>query len=165
MKWTELSDEACPVARSLSVVGDRWTLLILRDAFRGVRRFEKFQTNLGVTRHVLVERLRRLEANGILRREPYQERPLRHEYRLTEAGKELGPILVLLGEWGERRLPSENGVRLAHVFRDTGEPIEPTLADARSGRLIGPRDMLTRFASGEDVGGDGGDGAGEAEAG
>ncbi|MEC9431265.1 MAG: helix-turn-helix domain-containing protein [Pseudomonadota bacterium] len=145
MKWTELCDETCPVARSLSVVGDRWTLLILRDAFRGVRRFEQFQTNLGVTRHVLVERLRRLEAAGVLRREVYQERPLRHEYRLTERGKELSPVLVLLGDWGGRHLPREDGTRLTYAFRDTGEAIAPALADARTGRLVDPRNMTARI--------------------
>ena len=93
MKWNDLHKEACPVARGLSVVGDRWTMLVLRDYFLGVRRFEQMQDRLGITRHVLADRLRKLEAAGVLRREAYQERPLRHEYRLTERGKALYEVV------------------------------------------------------------------------
>ncbi len=83
MKWNNLSNESCPVARALSVVGDRWTLLILRDCLLGVRRFDLLQANLGITRHVLADRLKKLETAGLLERRPYQERPLRHEYHTT----------------------------------------------------------------------------------
>ncbi len=149
MRWTELDQETCPVARGLSVIGDRWTLLILRDCFRGVRRFEDFQQRLGVTRHVLADRLRKLEAAGVLRREPYQQRPPRHEYRLTERGLDLQPVLMTLVTWADRHLPLPDGPPMTYEFRDTGETIEPVLADARTGRRIGPRDVRARFRANE----------------
>lgn len=145
MRWTELDRETCPVARGLSVIGDRWTLLILRDCFRGVRRFEDFQQRLGVTRHVLADRLRKLEAAGVLSRELYQERPPRHEYRLTERGLDLQPVLMTLVTWADRHLPLPEGPPLRYEFRDSGEVIEPVLSDARTGRRIGPRDVRVRF--------------------
>jgi DNA-binding HxlR family transcriptional regulator len=97
---TDLHD--CSIAASLSFVGDRWTLLILRDAFRGVRRFGDFCADLGIARNILTDRLEKLVEAGILVRVPYQERPLRHEYRLTEKGRDLSPALVALMRWGDR---------------------------------------------------------------
>ena len=136
MRWKELSEEGCPVARALSVIGDRWTLLILRDCFLGHRRFERFQQRLGITRHLLTDRLRKLEEEGVLRREPYQERPLRHEYRLTEKGKALYPTLVSLMTWANANVPAKRPPTLTLVGRDSGEPVEPLLVDARSGQPI-----------------------------
>ncbi|WP_433475802.1 winged helix-turn-helix transcriptional regulator [Spirillospora sp. CA-142024] len=92
----------CSIARSLEVVGDRWTLLVIRSAFEGVRRFDDFQDVLGVARNVLTDRLGRLCDEGIMRRVPYQERPERHEYRLTRKGVELWPAMMTLLMWGDR---------------------------------------------------------------
>ncbi|MEM6438513.1 MAG: helix-turn-helix domain-containing protein [Pseudomonadota bacterium] len=111
----------------MAVIGDRWTLLILRDCFSGVRRYEAFQKRLGITRHVLADRLRRLEAEGVLRRERYQERPARDEYRLTEKGKALFPVLAALMEWADRWSPVEGGARL--VDAESGAPLEPRLVN------------------------------------
>jgi DNA-binding HxlR family transcriptional regulator len=99
-------DQDCSIARALEVVGERWTLLVVRDAFKGVRRFEDFQRSLGIARNVLAVRLGRLVDEGILRRERYQERPERFEYRLTEKGRELGPVLQQLQRFGERHYAS-----------------------------------------------------------
>jgi len=137
MRWSELGEENCPVARALSVVGDRWTLLVLREAFRRVRRFEEFQTRLGVTRPVLAERLRKLVEAGVLDKQPYQQRPLRHEYRLTEKGKALNPVLMALLVWGDAHLRGEGEphyIQLRHtgcghvttpatVCSECGEPL------------------------------------------
>ena len=98
------SDQDCSVARALEVVGERWTILILRDAFLGVRRFDDFQRGLGVARNVLQTRLRRLVDEGLLERRAYQERPLRHEYVLTPRGEDLLPVLLALMAWGDRHL-------------------------------------------------------------
>jgi len=141
MRWTELRDEACPVARGLSVVGDRWTLLVLRDCFLGVRRFERFQERLGVTRHILADRLRKLETAGVLRREQYQERPPRYEYRLTEQGKALYPVLVSLIEWANEYVPAKTPSSIRLIGRETGEPIRPVLVDETTGRRITHRDV------------------------
>ena len=135
MRWNELKGEACPVARGLSVVGDRWTMLVLRDCFRGVRRFDDFQRRLGITRHVLADRLRKLEEAGVLERRLYQERPPRHEYRLTEKGLALHPVLVTLVAWAERWEPKA-GAASRLVSRATGEPVEPVLVDALSGERL-----------------------------
>ncbi|MCY0917701.1 MULTISPECIES: winged helix-turn-helix transcriptional regulator [unclassified Streptomyces] len=98
---THLGDADCSIAQALDVVGDWWTLLVVRDAARGVHRFEEFQRELGVSRKVLTERLKLLVEAGVLTREPYQERPVRHEYRLTPRGRGLLPVLVALQDWGD----------------------------------------------------------------
>lgn len=136
MKWNDLQNEACPVARGLSVIGDRWTMLVLRDCFLGIRRFEQIQERLGITRHVLADRLRKLEAAGVLRRELYQERPVRHEYRLTDRGKALYPVLVSVIEWANEHVPPPDESAVTLVSRKTGEPIAPVLMDANTGEAI-----------------------------
>lgn len=98
---THLDDADCSIAQALDVVGDWWTLLIVRDAARGVHRFDEFQRELGMSRKVLTERLKLLVEAGVLTREPYQERPVRHAYRLTPRGRALLPVLVALQDWGD----------------------------------------------------------------
>jgi len=90
------------VARTLDLVGERWTLLILRDAFNGVRRYEDFAARLPIARNVLARRLQKLVNHGVLRRVRYQDHPPRYEYRLTPAGMELYPVIVALAQWGNR---------------------------------------------------------------
>ena len=103
------------MARALEVVGERWTILILRDAFLGVRRFDDFQRSLGVARNVLQTRLKRLVDEGLLERRCYQERPVRHEYCLTPRGEDLWPVLLALKEWGDRhRTEGETMPRALH---------------------------------------------------
>ena len=94
MKWQDIGDIPCSIARSLAVLGDRWTMMVLRNAFLGIKRFDDFQTNLGVTRHVLAERLQRLVEAGVFAKVPYQQKPERFEYRLTEKGRDLYPVLL-----------------------------------------------------------------------
>jgi len=100
----EYEGQNCSIARALEIVGERWTLLIVRDAFLGLRRFEQFQQSLGVARNVLTDRLNRLVDEGILERVRYSERPERFEYRLTRKGRELDIALVGLRQWGDRHL-------------------------------------------------------------
>ena len=141
MKWNELQNESCPVARGLSVVGDRWTMLVLRDCFLGIRRFEQMQDRLGITRHVLADRLRKLEGAGVLCREAYQDRPLRHEYRLTERGKALYPMLVSLIDWANAHVPIEGSPSVTLVSRSAGTPIAPMLVDRVTGEEITHRSV------------------------
>jgi DNA-binding HxlR family transcriptional regulator len=101
----------CSIARALEVVGERWTLLIVRDVFLGLRRFDELQENLGIARNVLTERLNRLVEEEILERVRYSERPERHEYRLTDKGRELNLALTALQQWGDKHL-SEKPPRL-----------------------------------------------------
>ena len=98
----------CSIARALEIVGERWTLLIVRDAFLGRRRFDEFQKSLGISRNVLTERLGRLVEEGILERVPYQEHPRRYEYRLTQKGRDLHLALTGLRQWGDTYLSEKS---------------------------------------------------------
>ena len=133
--------QLCSVARTLEVVGERWTILILRDAFLGVRRFDDFQRNLGIARNVLHTRLRRLVDEGLLERRRYQERPERFEYRLTERGLDLWPALLALMQWGDRHLAGEGGPPLLLEHRDCGGAITEHRTCERCGAELGPRDV------------------------
>jgi DNA-binding HxlR family transcriptional regulator len=120
---SDYSDQNCSIARSLELIGERWTLLILRDVFLGSYRFEELQRTLGIARNVLQTRLERLVEEGILRRVRYQERPARYEYRLTRKGTDLWPVLVALLKWGDRHhAPSGPPVVIRH--RDCGGEID-----------------------------------------
>ncbi|HJR44888.1 MAG TPA: helix-turn-helix domain-containing protein [Actinomycetota bacterium] len=102
MSAKKLIDLECSIARALEVVGERWSLLILRDAFYGVRRFDDFQQDLGVARNILTDRLNKLVGHGVLEKTQYEERPPRYEYRLTEKGRDLLPVLLTMMSWGDR---------------------------------------------------------------
>lgn len=100
----EYPDQNCSLARALEIVGERWTLLIIRDAFLGLRRFDQFQESLGIARNVLTDRLNRLVSEGILERVRYGERPIRHEYQLTPKGRDLLLPLTAFRQWGDKYL-------------------------------------------------------------
>jgi DNA-binding HxlR family transcriptional regulator len=101
--------QVCSVARALEIVGERWTLLIVRDALRGMRRFEEFRESLGLARNVLSDRLAKLVEHGILQRVEYSERPARSEYHLTPRGRELRTVVLSLMQWGDRNVPGPLG--------------------------------------------------------
>jgi len=117
MRWDEASQQYCSIARALGVLGDRWTLLIVREAFSGVRRFDDFRKHLGMARNVLADRLQRLLDAGVLELHPYQDSPPRSEYRLTDAGRELNGVLLAMMHWGDRFLDEQAGppLTLEHV--------------------------------------------------
>ena len=102
MLRSDYDEQNCSIARTLELVGERWSLLILREAFLGTRRFDEFQGMLGIARNVLQSRLERLTEGGIMRRVAYQERPVRYEYRLTRKGVDLWPAIVALMNWGDQ---------------------------------------------------------------
>jgi DNA-binding HxlR family transcriptional regulator len=116
--------QTCSVARTLELVGERWTLLIIRDAFLGVRRFGDFAERLGIARNVLQDRLERLVEAGVLVKVPYQERPLRHEYRLTDMGRDLWPSIVALVQFGDKHLAPEAGPPMLLLHRDCGGELD-----------------------------------------
>jgi DNA-binding HxlR family transcriptional regulator len=109
MLGNDYKGQNCSIARALELVGERWTMLVLRDVFLGVRRFEELQRSLGVARNVLAARLDRLVEEGILEKAPYRERPVRHEYRLTDKGLDLWPVMVELLRWGDRHAAPATG--------------------------------------------------------
>src|SRR3954464_1538800 len=117
-------DQVCSIARALEIVGDRWTLLIVRDAFLGLKRFQEFEADLGAPKKVLSERLQRLVEEGILERRLYQERPERHEYVLTDKGRGLWRVLAQLMMWGDEHYSGDAGPpRLLRHRRCGGRPV------------------------------------------
>jgi DNA-binding HxlR family transcriptional regulator len=133
--------DACSVASTLEVIGERWTMHVLREAFMGVRRFEDFRRNIGVARNILSDRLNTLVAEGILRRVPYSEHPPRSEYRLTRKGVDLNGILIELMKWGNRWAPNPEGPALLLRHRDCGAVVEPMLACSDCGQEVHAWDL------------------------
>lgn len=147
MRWGEIGGQDCSVARTVSIIGDRWTLLILRDCFLRVRRFEAFQEKLGITRPILADRLRKLVAAGVLARVAYQSRPVRYEYRLTEKGLSLYPIIVGLAHWGDQHLAGEDGPPLRRRHTACGHLFDPVVTCSECGDVVGPRDVAVEARS------------------
>ena len=143
MSRSDLPSQTCTIARAAAQVGDEWTLLIIRELFLGTRRFDDFLRLTSMSSHLLSQRLKKLEAQGVIRREPYSERPPRHEYRLTEKGRDLWTVIIALKQWGDRWLSAEDTpVQIVHktcgqvtkpqmTCPDCGEPIEAHDAEAR----------------------------------
>jgi DNA-binding HxlR family transcriptional regulator len=134
----------CSVARTLSVIGDRWTLLIVRDTLLGVRRFEDFQRDLRMTRHRLAARLRKLVDDGILERVQYHDRPRRFEYRLTEKGIDLYPVMVALLRWGDHWMVDSDGPPIELFHRNCGRHVMPVLTCPACNEEVNARTMLAR---------------------
>ncbi|HET6830856.1 MAG TPA: helix-turn-helix domain-containing protein [Solirubrobacterales bacterium] len=132
-------DQACSVARSLEVLGERWTLLVIRDVFNGKRRFDAIQQDLGIARNVLAARLTRLVDAGILEKRPYQQRPTRHEYFLTEKGLDLWPVIVAMMDWGDRHL-AETGPPVVIHHKDCGGVVDGRGYCRRCGERLNARD-------------------------
>lgn len=141
MRWENLADEPCSLARTLSVVGDRWTLLVLRDCFLGIRRFEAFEQRLGITRHVLADRLRKLVEAGVLAKMPYQERPRREEYRLTDKGRDLYPVVLSLVHWGDKYMSGAEGPPITHTHTTCGHQMRGVLTCSECGEPLQPREV------------------------
>lgn len=143
----DYTGQNCSVARTLEVVGERWTLLILRDAMMGVTRFEVFQRRLGIAPNMLTKRLRALTEAGILERHPYSERPERHEYLLTARGKELFPVVMGLMRWGDAHLSPRGAPALVRHAGCEGQ------VDARGvcegcGRAVGVDEVTWHYGPG-----------------
>ena len=139
MRAAQIAEQDCSIARPAALLGDRWTLVILRQAFTGVKRFEDFQQSLGISRSLLADRLGRLVEAGVLRREPYKDEVrTRDRYRLTEMGLDLYPVLIALRDWGDHYL--RDGPRAQIRHRDCGgEPILEVRC-SKCGEEIGARD-------------------------
>ena len=135
MKHKGFDNMSCPVARSLERVGEWWSILILRDAFKGATRFDQFQKSLGIAPNMLTRRLGTLVDSGLLERRLYSEKPQRHEYVLTDRGRDFRPVLWALVAWGNKHFQPE-GETMIVVDAETGEPADPVLIDARSGRVL-----------------------------
>lgn len=144
MKWEDLADQPCSVARSTAVIGDRWTLMILRDCFLGVRRFEAFQERLGISRTIIADRLKLLTDEGVLRKVAYQERPVRHEYRLTEKGLDLYPVILAIVSWGDRHYADDRGPPILRRHKACGCDFQPVMSCSECGEAVGAREVEAR---------------------
>jgi DNA-binding HxlR family transcriptional regulator len=146
MERKSFADMDCSVAQCLEVVGEWWSLLIVRDCFLGVSRFDEFQRRLGISRNVLHQRLDRLVRAGILQRVPYSVHPPRDEYRLTDKGRDLWPVVNAMRQWGDQHA-APKGAPLRLVHRGCGELADPTLVCASCGEPVTSRDV--RAVAGE----------------
>ncbi|WP_433666522.1 winged helix-turn-helix transcriptional regulator [Nocardia sp. CA-136227] len=133
MKRTSFANWPCTVARTVDLLGDWWTPLILREAFYGAKRFDDFESTLGLSRNILTQRLTRLVEAGLLDKVPYQDRPVRHEYRLTTQGRDFFPVIAAMMAWGDRYLAPESGepVLLHHTACDHDTHAEVVCAHCR----------------------------------
>ncbi len=148
MKWQDVGEQPCSIARSLSVIGDRWTMLLLRNAFLGTRRFDDFQAQLGVTRHVLAERLKRLVEHNILKKVPYQDRQERFEYRLTEKGRDFYPVLLALVSWGDKWMDEGRGPPIIYQHKSCGQMMTPSLMCSECHEPLTARDVIPMMGPG-----------------
>ena len=135
---------SCPIARSLERVGEWWSILILRDAFRGHTRFDQFQTSLGIAPNMLTKRLNALVESGLLEKRAYSEHPPRYEYVLTERGRDFRPVLWALLAWGNKHFAPE-GPSVLVVDSKTGEIADPVLVDRKTGRPLVEPDFRSHY--------------------
>ena len=142
--WVRNYDtENCTIGAALSIVGEKWTFLVLREAFNGLRRFEDIRRRIAAPRQVLSDRLARLVAEGLLRKVPYREpgQRARSEYRLTDKGRALFPVIVALLEWGNTHAVSEAGPVVQLTHRDCGAPVHQEFRCAAGHAVAGARDV------------------------
>ncbi len=143
MERKSFADMDCSVAQCLEVVGEWWSMLIVRDVFLGVHRFDDFQRRLGISRNILQQRLARLVEFGVLTKVPYSEHPLRHDYRLTDKGRDLWPVLTTMRQWGDRyAAPAGPPMEVTHTA--CGKASEAHLVCESCGEPLGPRDVVVR---------------------
>jgi DNA-binding HxlR family transcriptional regulator len=142
MKRKSLDASNCPIARTLDVIGDWWSLMIVRDALLGKRRFGEFQKSLGLAKNILCARLQKLVSHGVFTTGPASDGSTYQEYRLTEKGRSLYIVLVALRQWGEGHLFQKGELDLVLVDRESGQPVKPLELRSQDGRLLGPGDLL-----------------------
>jgi DNA-binding HxlR family transcriptional regulator len=144
------SADNCTVGRTMTILGERWTFVVLREVFNGVRRFDDIRRHSGIPRQVLSNRLAQLVEQDVLRREPYQDpgERARHEYRLTEKGFDLYPVLVAIADWGDRYLADREGPPVEFEHRDCGAVVHAVLECEQGHRVDRPRQVLTRVGPG-----------------
>lgn len=140
MKYKTFDHMNCSLAQTLNIIGERWTLLILRDAFFGSKRFGQFERSLGIAKNILSARLNMLIDEGIMERRESAE-GAHPEYVLTEQGLDLQPVLLSMTHWGDRHRPHADGERLIFVERESGKPIRRMGVTSQDGRTLQPRDI------------------------
>ncbi len=144
MRWNEIDSDVCSVARTLSVIGERWTLLVLRDCFMGSRRFDEFQKNIGLSRHRLSDRLNKLVEHQLLEKKLYQNNPPRSEYLLTEKGIDIYPVILSLVGWGNKWMNDEDGDPMVYHHKGCDHETHPVLSCDHCGDKITARDIIVK---------------------
>jgi DNA-binding HxlR family transcriptional regulator len=155
MQWDELDQQACSVARTLSVIGDRWTLMILRDCFMKVRRFDDFHARLGIGRPILADRLQKLVDSFVLTKMAYQTNPLRHEYRLTQKGLDLYPVIMAIVHWGDVHMAGKKGRPVLHHHTVCDHGFDPVMVCSHCAGPLLPREVTIEAGPGAAAGADG----------
>jgi DNA-binding HxlR family transcriptional regulator len=142
--YPEFEPAACSVARTLDVLGDTWSVLVLRELFLGAHRFDQIHDHLGIARNILAARLKRLVEHGLIEKRQYQAHPPRFEYHLTRKGVDLQPVLIGLMQWGDRYVADPGGGPVVLEHRACGHPLRLVTMCAACGESVGPRQTVTR---------------------
>lgn len=148
MRWKEVDSQVCSIARTLAIFGDKWTLLIIRDAFRRVRRFSDFQKSLGIPKHRLSDRLNKLVDTGVLKKVLYDENRSRYEYRLTPKGLDLFPVLMTFVQWGDRWATDQDGSPVVFRHLTCGEVSQPKYVCDQCDEPVDARNFQPEVGSG-----------------
>ena len=140
------SVDNCTISRAMAILGEKWTIVVLREVFSGIRRFDDMRVRTGIPRQVLTNRLAALVKHGVLRREPYQEpgARIRHEYRLTEKGFDIYPVLIAVAEWGNRYLADPEGPPIEYAHRDCGAEVRIQMSCAEGHTITEKRAVAPR---------------------
>jgi len=149
MRWDEMQDEPCSIARTLSVIGDRWTMLILRDAFLRIRKFDDLQKDLGVSRQRLSDRLKKLVDEGVLERRQYQDTPPRYDYRLTPKGVDLYPVVMAMVNWGDKYMDQGKGAPMVYKHTVCDHYFTARVTCSECGEAVNPRDVRPEIGPGK----------------
>ena len=148
MRWEDTANQTCSIARSMSIFGDRWTLLVIRQVFMRVRRFSEIQATLGISKHRLSDRLTRLVDEGVLEKVAYDAGKTRFEYRLTEKGLDLYPILVTIAQWGDKWMADEDGRPFIYRHNGCEHPADPIVCCAQCGEPINAHNCKAEIGPG-----------------
>ncbi len=144
MRWEDLGDQNCSVARSLAVFGDRWTLMVLRNCFLGVKRFDDFLRDLDLSRTILTDRLNKLVEHGVLEKIPYQVKPTRHDYRLTQKGRDLHPIIMAIVQWGDQYYAIDGEPPIIRTHTRCGKDFQSVTVCSECGEPILAHEVTVR---------------------
>lgn len=150
----DADSDRCSIAATVAVIGDRWSLLVMRNVFRGGRRFSEIQADLGIAKNLLADRLSRMVDHGVLEKVPYQDRPVRYEYRLTAKGADLAPALIALMHWGDRWYASD-GAPTVLIHERCGQPLAQNISCPECDEIITPSQIRSKAGPGRTP--DGGD--------
>ncbi|WP_100642083.1 winged helix-turn-helix transcriptional regulator [Alteromonas facilis] len=148
MRWEDISEQTCSIAKASSVFGDRWTLLIVRQLFLGLRRFSDIQKSLGITKHRLTDRLNRLIEEGLVFKHLYDDKYNRFDYRLTEKGLDLYPVLITLAQWGDKWMCDGDGIPMQYEHQECGNMMTPTLCCSCCNKPLNLNNMKLKVGPG-----------------